>query len=151
MTIAHAPGVAVRRATVADLPEVERLLSANGLILDDVAAGIADFFVAESDGAIVGTIGLETRAPYALLRSAAVDPGRHGGGVGGRLVARLVEEARTRGLRALYLFTPGAAAFFERHGFVRTTREAIPTELRSTGQYTHSCGASAVTMVRELA
>lgn len=150
MTIASGPGVTLRGATVADLPEVERLLTANALILDDVAAGIADFLVAESDGTIIGTIGLEVRTPYALLRSAAVDPARHRGGLGGRLVTRLVEEARGRNVRALYLFTPSAAPFFERHGFARTTRDAIPEELRSTGQYTHSCGANAVTMVRRL-
>lgn len=144
------PSVAVRRATAADLPAVERLLVANALILDDVAAGIGDFFVAEADGALVGTIGLEARAPYGLLRSAAVDPARHGAGIGARLVGRLVEEARARRLAALYLFTPSAASFFERHGFVRTTRDAIPEELRTTGQFTHSCGASAVTMVRKL-
>lgn len=142
--------IELRRATAGDLPAVERLLQANGLILDDVAEGIADFLVAESDGTIVGTIGLEVRAPYALLRSAAVDPSRHRGGLGGRLVTRLIDEAKGRGVEALYLFTPSAAAFFERHGFTRTTREAIPGPLRSTGQFSHSCGASAVTMVRAL-
>ena len=150
MTVAPEMSVTIRRATVADLPAVEGLLTGNGLILDDVAAGIADFFVAEAGDAVVGTIGLEIRAPYALLRSAAVDPSRHRGGIGARLVTRLVEEARARGLTALYLFTPSAAPFFERHGFVRTTREAVPQELRSTGQFTHACGATAVTMVREL-
>ncbi len=151
MTVAPRTTVVIRRATVGDLPAVERLLTANGLILDDVAAGIADFFVAEGEGMVFGTIGLEVRAPYALLRSAAVDPVRHRSGIGALLVARLVEEARARGLRALYLFTPSAAPFFERHGFTRTTREAVPRELRSTGQFTHACGATAVTMVRELA
>ena len=150
MTTVLEPQVTLRRATPADLPAVERLLAANGLILDDVTAGIADFFVAEAGGALVGTIGLEVRAPFALLRSAAVDPSRHGGGIGARLVARLVEDARSRKLAALYLFTPSAAPFFAQHGFVRTTRDAIPEELRNTGQFTHACGAAAVTMVREL-
>jgi N-acetylglutamate synthase-like GNAT family acetyltransferase len=140
----------IRRATATDLPAVERLLIANGLILDDVAAGIDDFFVAEAEGMIVGTIGIEVRAPYALLRSAAVDPFRHGGGIGARLVGRLVEEAKGRGIAALYLFTPSAAPFFERNGFSRTDREAIPQELRSTGQFAHACGATAITMVRRL-
>lgn len=151
MTIHSGSAVAVRRATAADLPQVKRLLVANGLILDDVAEGIADFLVAESDGRIVGTIGLEVRPPYALLRSAAVDPAHHRGGVGGLLVTRLAEVAASRGVAALYLFTPSAAPFFERHGFTRTTRDAIPTELRTTGQFVHACGATAVTMVRTLA
>ena len=143
--------IELRHATAGDLPAVERLLTSTGLILDDVAAGIEDFLVAESDGTIVGTIGLEVREPYALLRSAAVAPSRQRDGLGGQLVTRLVEEARRRGVVALYLFTPSAAPFFERHGFTRTDRDAIPGPLRETGQFTHSCGASAVTMVRELA
>lgn len=138
----------IRSATPADLPGVERLLTSNGLILDDVAAGIADFLVAEVDGAVVGTIGLEVRGPYALLRSAAVDPAHHRGGLGSALVERLVEEAKARKVAALYLFTPSAAPFFERHGFIRTTRDAVPVELQTTGQYTHACGETAVTMVR---
>ncbi len=150
MTTASKPQVTLRSATPADLHEVERLLTANGLILDDVAAGILDFYVAEEGGVLLGTIGLEVRTPFALLRSAAVDPARQGAGIGARLVARLVEEAQARKITALYLFTPSAAPFFERHGFTRTTRDAIPEELRSTGQFAHACGASAVTMVREL-
>jgi len=151
MTIASDPQFILRPAIPADLPEVERLLTANGLILDDVGAGIRDFFVAEEGGIPLGTIGLEVRSSFALLRSAAVDPSRHGAGIGARLVARLVEEAQARKIAALYLFTPSAASFFERHGFSRTTRDAIPEELRSTGQFAHACGATAVTMVRELA
>jgi amino-acid N-acetyltransferase len=142
--------LSIRRATRGDLPRVEALLVANGLILDDVAAGIEEFFVADGEGGVVGTIGLEVRAPYALLRSAAVDPGRHRGGIGARLVEALVREAKGRGIAALYLFTPSAAPFFERHGFTRTTRDAIPEELRSTGQFAHACGATAVAMVRVL-
>lgn len=150
MTTISKPQVTLRSATPADLPEVERLLTANGLILDGVAAGIGDFFVAEAGGVVVGTIGLEVRAPFALLRSAAVDPTHHGAGIGARLVARLVEEAEARRITGLYLFTPSAAPFFERHGFIRTTRDAIPEQLRGTGQFAHACGATAVTMVREL-
>ena len=150
MTTASHAQLTLRPATPADLPGVERLLTANGLILDDVAAEIGDFFVAYEGGALLGTIGLEVRSAFALLRSVAVDPARHGGGIGARLVARLVEEAQARKITALYLFTPSAAPFFERHGFTRTTRDAIPEELRSTGQFAHACGASAVTMVREL-
>ena len=140
----------IRRATPADLPAVERLLTANGLILDDVAEGIGGFLVAEEGSAIIATIGLEAYPPFGLLRSAAVEPARQGSGLGARLMDRLVVEARQRQLRALYLFTPSAAGFFERHGFVGMERDALPVEVKASGQFTHSCGASAVTMVRRL-
>ena len=140
----------LRFAVQADLPAIEWLLTANELNLDGVREAIDDFVVAEEGGAMVGTVGLEIRGAFALLRSAAVDPARHRGGIGARLVQRVVEFARDRRLQALYLFTPSAAPFFERHGFTRTTREAIPQLLRETGQFSHACGASAVTMVRML-
>lgn len=143
-------GVMVRPATKADLPQVERLLSANELILDDVASGIEGFLVAEVQGSVVGTIGLEAYPPFGLLRSAAVDPARHGAGLGAELVGGLVVEARRRRLRAIYLFTPSASGFFERHGFTRMERDALPAEVKRSGQFTHSCGASAVTMMRKL-
>ena len=146
-----ASSLTIRRATSADLPAVERLLQANGLILDDVAEGIDGFLVAEDRDAIVGTIGLEAYPPFGLLRSAAVEPMRHGSGLGGQLVDRLIADARGRGLRAIYLFTPSAAGFFARHGFAQMERDALPTEVKVSGQFTHSCGASAVTMARELA
>ncbi|MEO6067386.1 MAG: arsenic resistance N-acetyltransferase ArsN2 [Gemmatimonadota bacterium] len=140
----------LRSAVQADLPAIERLLTANDLILEGVREAVGDFVVAEEGGAIVGTIGLEVRGAFALLRSAAVDPARHRGGIGAQLVERVVERALDHQLRALYLFTPTAAPFFERHGFTGTTREAIPAELRETGQFSHACGATAVTMVRML-
>jgi amino-acid N-acetyltransferase len=133
------------------LAAVERLLVANDLILEGVRESITDFVVAEEGSELVGVVGLEIRAPYALLRSAAVAPTRHRAGIGARLVARVVELAEERDLAALYLFTPSAAPFFERQGFHPTSRDAVPAELRETGQFTHACGATAVTMVRELA
>lgn len=139
-----------RSAVQADLTAIERLLTANELILEGVREAIDDFVVAEAGGAIVGTVGMEIRGAFALLRSAAVDPARHRGGIGARLVQRVVEVARDRRLQALYLFTPSAAPFFEGHGFTRTRREAIPQQLRETGQFSHACGATAVTKVRML-
>ena len=49
-------------------------------------------------------------------------------GIGGRLLARIVEEARQSGLRYLFACTTdaNAAQFFERHGFGRVPRSAVP-------------------------
>jgi amino-acid N-acetyltransferase len=150
MIVSDEGSVTFRMAAPGDLPAIERLLVANDLILEGVRESIADFIVAEEGSELVGVVGLEVRAPYALLRSAAVAPTRHRAGIGARLVARVVELAEARDLVELYLFTPSAAPFFARHGFRTTSRDAIPAELRETGQFTHACGATAVTMVRRL-
>ena len=89
----------------------------------------------------------------ASSRSAAVDPGRHRGGIGARLVEALVREAKGRGIAALYLFTPSAAPFFERarlHAHRAATRSprscAAPAQFAARRRGAHS----AVAMVRVL-
>jgi amino-acid N-acetyltransferase len=140
-----------RPAKSGDLKAVLDLLRGHALDLSGVRETLEDFLVAEEGGVLVGSIGLEVHAPYALLRSAAILPGRAGGGIGSTLVDRIVDHARRRQLSELYLFTTGAAGFFERHAFVRIDRMAMPPVLQATNQFTHACGASAVAMRRVLA
>jgi amino-acid N-acetyltransferase len=140
-----------RAAAPADLKPVLDLLRGHALDLSGVRESLGDFLVAEKDGTVIGSIGLEVHAPYALLRSAAILPAWKGAGLGSALVARIVDRARARGVTGLYLFTTEAAPFFERHGFVRIDREEMPAELKATAQFTHACGATAVAMARSLA
>ena len=62
----------IRNATNADLPAVEKLLSASNLPIDGVRDNFSSFLVAENDGKIAGAIGLEEFGAVALLRSATV-------------------------------------------------------------------------------
>jgi N-acetylglutamate synthase-like GNAT family acetyltransferase len=50
--------------------------------------------------------------------------------VGAKLLARLLEEARARGLASVFACTTEerAAQFFERHGFVAVPRSDVPVE-----------------------
>jgi amino-acid N-acetyltransferase len=139
-----------RAATTADLKPVLDLLRGHALDLSGVRESLGDFLVAEEEGRVIGSIGLEVHAPFALLRSAAILPARKGGGLGSALVERIVDHARGRQVTALYLFTTEAASFFERHGFVRIDRQEMPAALKATAQFTHACGATAVAMVRTL-
>ena len=142
--------VTLRSATRDDLPAVERLLTASSLPLAGVAENLASFVVAESNGQLVGVAGLEVCCSNALLRSTAVDPEWRGRGVGRRLVERVIAEAEARGTRALYLLTTTAEHYFPSFGFSRTTREAVPDEVRATAELQGACPASAVVMSREL-
>lgn len=142
--------IAFRPAASADLKPVLDLLRAHQLDLSGVRESFDRFVVAEDDAGLVGAIGLEVHPPFALLRSAAVVPGRQRAGLGAELVGRIVEQARTSGVRELYLFTTGAAPFFERHGFRRILRDEMPDALKATNQFTHACGATAIAMRRDL-
>jgi amino-acid N-acetyltransferase len=143
-------GASVRPATIADLAAIERLLVANSLPLVGVAENLESFVVAEADGELVGVAGLEVCCDNALLRSTAVDAAWRGRGVGRQLVQRVVAEAEARGIRALYLLTTTAERYFPSFGFTRTTRDAVPDDVRATAEFQGACPASAVVMTRTL-
>lgn len=141
----------LRPATPADLSAVERLLKENDLPTVGVADALEDFVLAETEGKVVGVAGLELcGSEYALLRSAAVDARLRGGGLGHQLVERVIDGARSRGLRALYLLTTTAERYFPRFGFTKIGREVVPTAIRDTAEFTDACPATATVMTLEL-
>jgi amino-acid N-acetyltransferase len=139
----------VRPATPEDLPAVERLLTASSLPLDGVRDAFSTFVVAQSGDDIVGVAGLEQAGSDALLRSVAVHPDWRSHGVGRALVTRVISDAESRGLRALYLLTTTAERWFPGFGFHPTTRDAVPATLRETAEFAGACPASATVMCRE--
>lgn len=141
----------IRQATVTDLPAVEALLRSASLPTDGVAGAIDGFVVAEDRGHLSGVAGLEIRGETALLRSLAVMPSARGTGLGHRLVARLLDEARRRGLSSLWLLTETAERFFAGIGFRPVHREQVPAVLRATAEFSHLCPDSATVMARRVA
>jgi N-acetylglutamate synthase-like GNAT family acetyltransferase len=141
----------LRSATSGDLAGVERLLTASALPLDGVAGALPTFVVAEAGGALVGVAGLEVCRDHALLRSVAVAPEWRGRHLGRALVTRVIADAEARGIRALYLLTTTAEGYFPSFGFERTTRDAVPEDIRTTAEFRSACPASAVVMVRPVA
>ena len=139
----------VRAATLADLPAVERLLAESSLPLDGVREAFSTFVVAQSGDDIVGVAGMEQAGPDALLRSVAVHPDWRSHGVGRALVTRVISDAESRGLRALYLLTTTAERWFPGFGFHAVTRDAVPPGLRGTAEFAGACPASATVMCRE--
>ena len=93
--------------------------------------------VAADGGAPVGflTLGpwtaLESARHVLLCNGLAVDPGRQGEGIGGRLLEAGIERARERGARRLLLrvlaTNEPARRLYERHGFAveGTVRDAF--------------------------
>ena len=137
----------LRRARPSDLGEVARLLTASSLPVEGVDQALSDFLVAEHDGALVGVVGLEVCcAEHALLRSTAVDPEWRGRGLGRVLVERAIADAESRGFHALWLLTTTAERYFPSFGFTRTTREAVPAEVRASAEFASVCPSSATVM-----
>ncbi|HEX2220754.1 MAG TPA: arsenic resistance N-acetyltransferase ArsN2 [Gemmatimonadales bacterium] len=142
--------VALRRATEADAPAVERLLAAQALPRDGVTEWLEHFWLAEHDGAVVGVAGVELYGDAALLRSVAVDPGWRGTGLGRLLTERALEEAAAAGARDVYLLTTTAEHYFPRLGFACIAREQAPAALSASTEFRGACPASAVLMHRPI-
>src|SRR5438093_4057410 len=122
----------IRPARSGDLAGIERLLTAAHLPLAGVAGALEGFVVAESDGAIVGTAALELCSDNALLRSVAVAPEWRSRGLGRALVTRVIADAESRGLRALYLLTTTAERYFPSFGFREVARAHVPADVQRT-------------------
>jgi amino-acid N-acetyltransferase len=138
--------VNLRTAAAADLPNVLSLLNRSKLPTAGVAEEFAHFLLAESEGKLVGVIGLELYGSSALLRSAAVDEGWRGSGVGRVLVERALDLARERGLEDVYLLTTSAEQYFPRFGFVPVSRDDVAGGVRSSVEFTTVCPTSATVM-----
>lgn len=136
----------IRAAHWQDAVAVRALLAHAKLPLDGVPDDLAHFLVAESDGTVVGVIGLEPYGDAALLRSAVVAPAVRGTGLGVRLVHALLEAARASGARELVLLTTTAEDWFPRFGFERITRESAPASMHASEEFRGACPASAVVM-----
>jgi amino-acid N-acetyltransferase len=141
----------VRSAVPEDLAAVETLLTASGLPLDGVREALGTFVVAESGTDVVGVAGLEVCCDNALLRSVAVRPEWRSHGVGRALVTRVISDAESRGIRALYLLTTTADRYFPTFGFRTIARDEVPSDVRETGEFREACPASATVMCRHCA
>ena len=139
----------LRGATAADLPAIERLLTASRLPLDGVRDALPLFVVAESGDELVGVAGLEHCSENALLRSVAVAESWRSRGVGRALVERVMADADSRGVVALYLLTTTAERWFPGFGFRTIAREDVPADIRATAEFRGGCPASATVMRRD--
>lgn len=142
--------VDIRPATSGDLSAVEGLLRQNDLPTVGVERIIGDFLVAVSAGGVVGVVGMEYCCDYGLLRSTAVDPEWRSRGIARRLVERIIGQAESRGINALYLLTTTAESYFPSFGFTKTTRDTVPAEVQATDEFRGACPASATVMSRVL-
>lgn len=140
----------VTRASDADRPSILQLLRDSGLPLDGLVDHLNTALVARDGAAIVGCAALEIYPDGALLRSVAVAPAARGHGLGERLTEAAITLARSLRAPAVYLLTTTAESYFPRFGFVRTTREQVPTGVQQSVEFRSACPASAIVMRKDL-
>ena len=103
-----------------------------------------------SNGAPVGTVGLEIINQYGLLRSVSVSTEYRNKAIGKQILTDIINNARGINLEAVYLITETAKDYFEKLGFETVDREAVPIEIKSTTQFSQVCPVSAICMVMRL-
>lgn len=86
----------------------------------EIAAGVR-FFGCEADGELLGVMGIQDVDDVTLIRHAYVAPGAQRGGIGGKLLATLLEATDKPVLIGTWADAGWAVAFYEKHGFERVT------------------------------
>ncbi len=126
----------IRQAAIGDVPTIHHLLeiyAAKGNLLprtfSELYRHLRDFFVIEVDGQVVACAALEIfTEDLGEVRSLVVDEAHERRGLGRRLVERIVEEARTIGLRRLMALTY-VPPFFHKLGFKTVAMDTLPEKV----------------------
>lgn len=126
------------------------LESANLPVADLTDAHMEHFFYSGSADAPSGLVGLELCGSDALLRSLAVTLEHRGLGLGAALATYAEEDARLRGVRAIYVLTTTAEEFFRRRGYSAADRATAPAAIRATREFADICPASSAFLVKLL-
>lgn len=125
----------LRKAAASDVPKIAALVNefaSRGEVLprtpEEVRASLPLWVVAEEDGQILACGSLLFWGSLAEVRSLVVRPDLQGNGLGGRIVSRLIEEARALEASSVFALTR-AVPFFERLGFQVAPRDAFPDKI----------------------
>jgi amino-acid N-acetyltransferase len=128
-------------------------IAACGLPTDGLDQVWATFIAADGAG-FAGITALERHgpadAPVFLLRSVAVRAERRGSGLGAALVTAALAAADAEAGRpaVVGLLTETAQGYFERLGFTRVDRSALPGESAASAELTGACPATAAAYLR---
>ena len=126
----------LRKANVHDVPGITALINETaqkGLVLpkslNQVYQNIRDFVIYEENGQIVGCGALHVLwEDLAEVRSLVVDENHRRKGIGGKVVAVLLEQARELGVPRVFALTY-QKKFFKALGFQVVDKETLPHKI----------------------
>jgi len=149
----HAIGDAVVPAKRGDMHAVRTLLErvnlAQGSDLRDESYG--SYFVVRNEDGIVACVALDVYGDDAILHSLAVDPAWRGNGYGWMAADTVINHARWRGVRRIYLLTEVASDFFAaKHGFRVVDRTTVSPAVAAATTFRSSTDSKFVAMRLDL-
>ena len=113
----------------------------------EIAAGV-EFWGYDADGELVGVMGIQPLDDVDLIRHAYVRPGRQRGGVGGALLAHLMDAATKPVLVGTWAAAEWAIDFYRRHGFVQVSEDEKTRLLRTYWNIPERQVATSVVLAR---
>ncbi len=138
----------IEEARKSDYAALVDLLKTTNLPPDGIEPHMDSFLVIRHPQAaaklelLIGSVGLEIYGRSALLRSLAVHPNFQGTGLGTRLVNRVIELAKKKGITRIYLLTDTAEGFFKKKRFTVVTRNQVPEDVKQSIEFTTLCTSS---------
>ena len=99
-------------------------------LASEIAHGVA-FSGCVVDGRLVGVMGVQERGKVDLIRHAYVLPDYQGSGIGSRLLGHLCGASDKPILIGTWQAAEWAIRFYERHGFVRVSKDDAAALLRT--------------------
>jgi amino-acid N-acetyltransferase len=135
----------------ADDPAFYDALRGAGLPVGDLYGPAQRYFVMSEANRPVAFGGIAGDGTDRLLRSLVVVQTARGIGMGSRMIAALIDEARRDGATRLWLLTTDAADFFAGNGWRVADRADAPPAIATAPQFVSLCPATATLLVRELA
>lgn len=143
--------VSIKPIAKSELEGLRLVLLAEGLPVENILDAPVDFFSAQAEnGAAVAWGGLEIYGNQAILRSVVVNSVLRGTGAGRKLVRELIDEARIRGLKRLWLLTNSAENFFGKMGFSHAIRSEAPIEIQNSEEFLWSHNETAHCMSKKI-
>jgi amino-acid N-acetyltransferase len=139
--------VPLNRSNISD---IEALLERCDLPFSDCSEHIQNFVGVIKSGNLIAIGALQYEGSVALLRSIAVHPDSRGQGLASAMTHHLIEQARSRKARQLYILTETAEAYFSSLGFYPISRQVAPAAIKATQQFETLCPSSAQAMCLDL-
>jgi amino-acid N-acetyltransferase len=126
----------VEKAKITDVPQIHKLINGfaeRGLMLarplSEIYESVRDFFVIRERGEVVACAALHISwSDLAEIRSVAVAEDRQRKGLGAKLVAVCMEEAKELGIEKVFCFTY-RPEFFKRLKFVDIDKMELPRKV----------------------
>lgn len=133
-----------------DYNQIVRLLESEGLPYSDISFEKQYFWKYQHNGFINALAAIEPYGASAIFRSFIVDPQMRGTGLGFNLYSHVLNEAKNRDIKNLYLLTTNADQWFLRNGWQIIQRSEVPDAIANSAEFKSICPASAICMVLDL-